>query len=157
MKDIYNTEKRLKQLIQLNVQEKILFYSLYLMWVCGWRVSEVLRVKCSELSLGHLIIVEGSKGGKSRSIIAPGLPYPMSNVSAPGESIGDCYSRFQLYRYMKSCGLMVHPKGSKNNRVCHAGRYLLANEVESKGLNSSTITDSLGHKAESSDRYYLRK
>lgn len=126
-----------------------------LMFRNGMRVSELLKLKGSDLMDNGTFIIRASKGSNNRIgfiITHKDLLYCFKGLDYP---IFSCYSRQFIYYRFKRLGINIAVFGNHNKAVTHAMRHNLIENMESKYQTSDEIKEAIGHKSVKSTEHYL--
>lgn len=121
----------------------------------GYRISEVLSVKWSDVISEDRVIVKGKKRGTASIAIVPGVSVLLQSIPPSKRSslVFSC-DYGQVYRRMLQLGFAAQPEGHVNRTVTHTPRHLLAQQVAASGglVAASNI---LHHKSLSSISHYV--
>lgn len=132
-------------------------YLIYILLVCGCRVSEVLKIKGSDVTGNYYIKITASKGSNDRIVFVPRIKGQELVQGGNKGLLFSNYSRFYVYRFCKKYGLYIITDGMKNNKVTHSFRNLYADNVLELSEGTKTASDAMGHKSLRSISYYGTK
>tara|TARA_R100000789_G_C2995341_1_gene147288 strand:- start:414 stop:1010 length:597 start_codon:yes stop_codon:yes gene_type:complete len=141
---------------QLKVEGGHLYYVLLLQYQYGLRVSEALNLRCSQISKGGKILVNGSKGSADRIIVVPELARFGANSLVGDYKIFPYISRFHVYREYKKRGISLALNGTNKRAVTHAPRHVAINEVNELSKSKEKTRQFIGHKSIKSTEHYVR-
>lgn len=130
---------------------------IWIMLHTGARVSEVLRLRWSDVALNGMISLPSSKGSNSRMCVVPlDLFVHILQCGAPIPIF--CFTdRFTVYRQLKAWGCYFGKVGSINKSVTHVCRNLYAYQIRRLTSDGEQLSRALGHKSSKSRQYYERK
>ena len=149
--NIYTSYKRIVLSYALSAVECAV---IELLMCHGLRISEVLRIKTYDIKSSGHIVIKGLKGSNDRLILpAMNLSFWMSSGSGM-LPIQDTFSRFYFYRLFKRIGLYEKFEGHVNNSVTHSFRQKLLRGLKKDGVNSSLLSDFIGHVSKKTIKYY---
>ena len=120
----------------------------------GMRAGEYLRSTIDDVIAYDLVLIRGSKGSASYTILLPGLHNQLARVKSPPPHrslSGETYMR--LYRACLALNVGRIIRGNTNVSRTHLSRHKLADNVV---LNHSEmeLTDILHHRSLTSQSYY---
>lgn len=149
--NIYTSYKRIVLSYALSAVECAV---IELLMCHGLRISEVLRIRSYDVKgTGH-VVIKGLKGSKDRLILpVMNLRFWMSSGSGL-LPIKDTFSRFYFYRLFKRIGLYEKFEGHTNNSVTHSFRQKLLRGLKKDGVDSSLLSDFIGHVSKKTIKYY---
>jgi len=127
-----------------------------LLFEYGLRVSEVCNIRAQNIMHDGRILIKASKGSLDRFIVPRSYISFWKQSPIKVESQIRCYSRFYIYRLMKSQGLAIRVSGHKTDRVTHCARVLHADSLRKQNVPRETIAQELGHKNKKNVEYYLK-
>ena len=128
-----------------------------LMYCSGCRVSEVLRIKASDVSQSGLVKITASKGSANRFVhISYSLDFLLSLKAVNGYIFAN-YNRFYIYRLFKKLGFTQKFGDNVNSSVTHYFRKSAALEALSMNNDLQDIATLLGHKSAKSAHYYNKQ
>lgn len=128
-----------------------------LMFDEGLRISDVLRIKPSDVDSSCFITVKQGKGSMIKVIrCSKNINFWLGQVRR-GFVISDVYNRFYFYRLFKKYGLQMSIEGCSNKKVTHSLRYARASVMMKVSNDLETVKQDLGHKSIKSTKYYVRK
>lgn len=135
----------------------ILFIIQELQFFNGLRISEVLRVRLSDVTKSGQIMIRGSKKSNNR-LITPAfsnilLMQCKANRLEPFATI----DRYYVYRQYKKSGISKKFAHASNNAVTHLFRYVKVNELHVQNVSNSDIQQFIGHKSIKSTEHYVKK
>jgi len=120
----------------------------------GLRISEVLRIKHSDiLTLGRLKIT-ASKNGQDRIINYEDSFDYLRFCKANGVTPFKDYDRFFLYRAYRKEGIMLFHDFDKKYSVTHALRHLVVQQLTKEIEDKSLISSIMGHKSTKTLSWY---
>lgn len=129
----------------------------YLVWILlhsGCRVSEVLRLRDSDVTGNYLIRIRASKGSEDRIVTIPPLGQGKLIGVKSNAFLFDSYSRFYVYRVCKSHGLYIKKGDLEHYSVTHSFRHVYANQIQQLAKGDSVASRAMGHKNSKSIKYY---
>ena len=125
-----------------------------LMYLYGLRISEVLKIKASQIAPSGHIFIQTLKKGKQRIII----PVKYANFWIAARRgllpLGNIYSRNYYYRLFKKCGYNKKFQGNENFSVTHYFRHRLVQDLRRNGFPDSSISQFLAHSSGKSVENY---
>lgn len=134
----------------------IMFYELaMIMYYSGCRVSEVLRLKRSDIISKNQLFLHASKNSDDRIITVPNLDLSNYLSIVDSDYILFPLSRFHVYRYSVTLGLNLLCNGLFESKPTKLFRYCYASLLYSKTKNLSLVASTLGHKNVENSRYYI--
>lgn len=130
---------------------------LHILLHSGCRVSEVLRIRSSDIDMFYNVYIRSSKGSNNRIVKVPEPSFVSFRTIVQAGDLFSCYSRFYVYRYLKASGLYLTFKNSTNKFVTHAPRlaYIKSIETLSHDLEASRVA--VGHKNVKNTIRYVNK
>lgn len=129
---------------------------LVLLYETGIRISELLKINHSRVSVSGKIYINGSKGSSDRVVNSSYYNDYWITKRNCNYLIGDIYSRNYFYRLMKKKGLILFGGYGKNNAVTHSGRYLNVQNINTLTNNLEITKNYIGHKSKNSTIIYLK-
>jgi len=156
--DVDKLSKRLHSIISPVHPAPIIIKAVVeLMYLNSLRISEVLKIKGSDISKIGNIFIHASKGSQDRwTVVSIYREFWLSFRSSPIE-LGSTYSRFYFYREFKKLGIHFKQKGNKNSSITHAFRHLSVTSQQQQVKNISASARSLGHRSTKSTKHYDSK
>lgn len=147
---------QLLELVSACRYSHVMFYELAtIMYYSGCRVSEVLRIKRSDLISNNQILLHASKNSEDRIVTIPNLDLSHHLLLFDqGQNIFQL-SRFHVYRYSISIGLNLLCNGLFEAKPTKLFRYCYASLLYSKTKNLSLVAHTLGHKNVENSKYYI--
>jgi len=128
-----------------------------LMYCSGCRISEVLRIKSSDISPSGFVKITASKGSANRFVhISYSIEFLLS-LKTTNSYIFANYNRYYIYRLFKKLGFTQKFGDNVNFSVTHYFRKSAALEALSINNDLQDITSLLGHKSAKSAHYYNKK
>lgn len=129
---------------------------IWLMYASGLRISEILKIKGTDISRSYNILVRGSK--KSNDRLVNGVLFEEFLKAYIGKStlVFSQFDRFYIYRELKKLGLCYKFAGNEKSSVTHLGRHVFALQGKEIADESMTVGKMLGHKGMSSEKYYTK-
>lgn len=129
-------------------------YAVQIMFQSGCRVSEIIRMRKSDISPSFLVHIRASKGSNNQ--IIPIQPWPglgLNYDTLPDDLFAN-FSRHYIYRQLKQLGIYELFEAHKNNSVTHLFRHLLAKESMNYFNDKTATSKNLGHKNPDNLKYY---
>lgn len=123
----------------------------------GFRVSEVLKMKPSQIINTTDLYIESDKGSRAKRVHVPELEEFLTKWKMFGLTPFKGISRFQVYRMYKRLGLVVCNGVGKNDSVTHSMRKLYIKESHNSSNNIKVTRDIAGHKSTKSTEHYVGK
>lgn len=121
----------------------------------GMRISEVLRIKGTDITINRTLFYIASKSKARCSVqIVDSWDYYSKYVGKPVYLFAH-FSRFYIYRQMKAIGLSVKFGANCNSSVTHLGRHITALNAQGATQNSKDAQRVLNHKSINSTKHYL--
>lgn len=129
-------------------------YLVLIMFQSGCRISEVIRLRKSDISPSFLIHIRASKGSNNQIIqVQPLTDFGLDYNSLP-EDLFCNFSRHYVYRQLKQFGIYEQFEAHRNNSVTHLFRHLLAKESMNYFKDRAATSKNLGHKNPDNLKYY---
>lgn len=126
-----------------------------LIWRNGLRVSELLRIKGTDVMSNGSFIIHASKHSENRiGFIVDGLPFLESWRGVPAY-IFDCYDRHFVYYMFKRLGISSNIKGNSNRAVTHVLRHQAIENINRATNSSEATAQVIGHRSKRSTEHYL--
>ena len=125
------------------------------MYTNALRVSELLKIKGTDVISNYQFIIRASKGSRERlGSVTENCKYLLSLKGY------DCYvygnfKRQNIYYMFKRLGLSFNVKNNKNKAVTHSLRHLKIQELEKVTNDKEIVADLIGHKNTKSTEHYL--
>ena len=120
----------------------------------GLRVSEVLRIKPSDISIDGTIKIKLSKSNSYTFVHAANFfDFWVNRVRNSGYDFS-YINRFYLYRLYRRKGFYLLKAGNINDSVTHSLRQLRAFIIESQFTTKESVQVALNHKSIKSSNYY---
>lgn len=123
----------------------------------GLRISEVIKIKPSDISVTGMIHIRGAKGSNDRYVVSRRYTAFWVNFVRKGNVIGDQRDRFYYYRLYKKNGIHYKKQGNVNNSVTHALRHQLIGVLEKEGYEQRNLSQLIGHKSKKSIIHYAKQ
>lgn len=147
---------QLLELVSACRYSHVMFYELAtIMYYSGCRVSEVLRIKRSDLISSNQIFLHASKNSEDRIVTIPNLDLSHHLLLFNQDQNIFQLSRFHVYRYSISIGLNLLCNGVFESKPTKLFRYCYASLLYSKTKNLSLVAHTLGHKNIENSKYYI--
>lgn len=128
-----------------------------LLYDSGTRISEILRVKGTDINAHLQIHISGSKGSNDRIISASKFNDYLLRKRGKDIYLFEGYSRFYVYRILVKLNIFISKQGDINNKVTHIFRYLYINDLQSIVGNDIEIGKLIGHKSKKSIDSYTNE
>lgn len=128
-----------------------------LMFQEGLRVSELLRIRGTDVKRNLAIVIRASKGSENRLVHPVSFRQEWQRFQGSAISIGDDYDRFFVYRLFKSYNIQLDHVSGQNRSVTHSLRYLYIRQLSADKVDLELIQKSIGHKSINSTNYYENK
>lgn len=128
-----------------------------LMIVSGARVSEVLSIRCSDISPEGRVRVRGLKRSNDRFIETPSTREYLLYCKKTHIDPFIHYDRFYVYRQLKSMGISQVFGDNKNASVTHLFRHLAILDMQEVDSSLVSAKNTIGHKSIKSTEAYGRK
>jgi len=133
-----------------------------LMYSCGLRISEALRLKVSDIdSQRMVVIVRGGKGNKDRHVPLPGRTLELLRAywreyqprnwlfaRPDGRPLAEHSVRYFLKKACRDCGI-------RKRVSCHTLRHSYATNLMAQGVDVRVIQVLLGHRSLKTTTVYL--
>jgi integrase len=120
----------------------------------GCRVSEALRIKPYDITIGGRIILKGSKGSKSAQYCVPECSQYFISCKKSGREPFGSFSRFQIYRIFKKHGISHTFGENQKASVTHLPRHIMALDITATTEDKQIVSDALRHKNEKNREFY---
>lgn len=126
-------------------------------WQSGCRISDLLLVDFTSISLSLNISILQGKGSQALSIQPVYYRDYWKQVREMKMQPMKHYNRFYFYRVYKRFGIHSRRCKGKNDLVTHAFRKNLADDLYQLDNNEKRVQGGLGHRSSASSRYYIDK
>lgn len=126
----------------------------YLMFLNSMRVSELLAIRCHEISKYGTFLIHACKGSHNR-VGQPGIvqSYLVRYVGKK-RYLFDEWNKRTIYYHFKVKGYSKHLPGKERASVTHLFRHASVYLLKNINAQADTIQHQLGHKSEKSGEYY---
>lgn len=139
---------------RMKITNTPLYYVAYLQYAYGLRVSEVLRIRVTDVLRSGRVNIKGLKGSNDRIVYCGEFATWVRGSKSRTMLVFDTMSRYYVYREYKKLGLIAS-NGEKSNRlVTHLFRHLAALELRDNDIDIDTTASLLGHKNKSNTKIY---
>ena len=125
-----------------------------LMYNGGLRVSEVLRIKGTDIVGNDRVRIKASKGSDDRLVQLFHTRDRLIGFKGSPYNVFEGLSRWYVYREFKKLGIGKRFGENRNNSVTHYFRQQQARSLENDGLEDSIRSKFLGHKNGKSIKHY---
>ena len=121
----------------------------------GLRVSELLRIKGTDIMLNGSFIIRASKFSSNRiGFVINNSEYLQSFRSFPGYIFAD-YNRHFVYYLFKRRGISAQIIGNQNKAVTHVLRHQAIENLQRATNDSAVTAQAIGHRSKKSTEHYL--
>lgn len=121
----------------------------------GLRVSELLRIKGTDIMLNGSFIIRASKFSSNRiGFVINNSEYLQSFRSFPGYIFAD-YNRHFVYYLFKRHGISAQIIGNQNKAVTHVLRHQAIENLQRATNDSAVTAQAIGHRSKKSTEHYL--
>ncbi len=121
----------------------------------GLRVSELLRIRGTDIMQNGSFIIRASKFSENRiGFIVNGAQWFQSWRSFPGEVFRD-YNRHFVYYLFKRRGISAQIIGNQNKAVTHVLRHQAIENLQRATNDSAATAQAIGHRSKRSTEHYL--
>ncbi|MFW6095788.1 MAG: tyrosine-type recombinase/integrase [Bacteroidota bacterium] len=128
-----------------------------LMYMHGLRISEVCKIRGTDVNRSGHIHIKGSKGSHNR-YVSPGRYIEFwKGIRSNPQSIGSTYSRHYWYRLFKKLGLSINTASQHRKAVTHSLRHIYLQEGIRTDEDKLTLQRSIGHKNQKSTEHYIKQ
>ncbi len=122
----------------------------------GFRVSEVLKMKSSQIINDTDLYIVSDKGSRSKRVHVPEISKLLIKCKLYGINPFHGISRFQVYRMYKRLGIMLENKVGTKVSVTHAMRKNYIRDNYDSTKNIEVAAELVGHKSVKSTEYYVK-
>lgn len=129
----------------------------WLLYHTGARISEVLRLKSSDITKDWFVKINAVKGSRSRIVKVEKPPFKVIINYNLNYYLFPELSRFYMYRVCRSYGLQLQVAGQRKKSVTHAFRHNYASQLLKLQTSENLAGRSLGHKSNNSILSYAKK
>ena len=121
----------------------------------GLRVSELLRIKGTDIMLNGSFIIRASKFSQNRiGFVVDNARWLQSYRSYPGFIFAD-YNRHFVYYLFKRHGISAQIIGNQNKAVTHVLRHQAIENLQRATNDSAATAQAIGHRSKKSTEHYL--
>ena len=121
----------------------------------GLRVSELLRIKGTDIMSNGSFIIRASKFSSNRiGFVIDNADYLQNFRSFPGYVFGD-YNRHFVYYLFKRRGISSQIIGNQNKAVTHVLRHQAIENLQRATKDSAATAQAIGHRSKRSTEHYL--
>ena len=121
----------------------------------GLRVSELLRIKGTDIMLNGSFIIRASKFSSNRiGFVINSADYLQNFRSFPGYIFAD-YNRHFVYYLFKRHGISAQIIGNQNKAVTHVLRHQAIENLQRATNDSAVTAQAIGHRSKKSTEHYL--
>lgn len=136
--------------LRLRILIELLFNS-------GIRISEALRIHSSDISANGSVFIRGSKKSGDRFIYSSMFRLELLKLRSINAYLFAEYSRFFVYRFLKSNGIFLAYSSGSNKSVTHAFRHI-ATSIDNYDISHlNALQTFINHKSSSSTLHYINK
>lgn len=149
---------QIENVISENSNEPLIHKAIIeLMYLHGLRISEVCKIRGTDVNRSGHIHIKGSKGSYNR-YVSPGRYIEFwKGIRSNPQSIGSTYSRHYWYRLFKKLGLSINTASQHRKAVTHSLRHIYLKEGIRTDEDKATLQRSIGHKNEKSTEHYINQ
>ena len=130
---------------------------IYLQYISGARVSEILNIKYTDIINSTIIRLKGLKHSSDRLIhidrYSEYFGFCKRNMIHPFSTL----NRFYIYREYKKIGFIVSFLDSNKKAVTHSFRYKYIKNLKDNNVEISLIQKEIGHKTQKTTENYEQK
>ena len=121
----------------------------------GLRVSELLRIKGTDIMSNGSFIIRASKFSSNRiGFVINNADYLQNFRSFPGYVFSD-YNRHFVYYLFKRLGIGAQIIGNRNKAVTHVLRHQAIENLQRATEDSAATAQAIGHRSKKSTEHYL--
>lgn len=136
--------------LRLRILIELLFNS-------GIRISEALRIHSSDISQNGSVFIRGSKKSGDRFIYSSMFRLELLQLRSINAYLFADYSRFFVYRFLKSNGVFLAYSTGSNQSVTHAFRHIATSIDNSDISHLNALKSFINHKSAFSTLHYIKK
>lgn len=152
------TTEDIYSLITVKRNELGIIYALLLIQLRGgFRVSEVLKMKYSQIINDNELFIIADKGSNSKRVYVPEISKLLCDCRLNKFDPFKGISRFQVYRFYKSMGISLQNGVGKNKSVTHMPRKLYVRDSYNSSNSLEISKQLIGHKSIKSTKYYVKE
>ena len=120
----------------------------------GCRISEILSIRASDITVIGTVNIRAKKGSENRIIHFASATEFLKSCRLNNIKPFELYDRFYVYRQFKKYGISIHTGNSSKNSVTHSFRHLYINSARKENIQAETIQKSVGHKNKANTEKY---
>ena len=136
--------------LRLRILIELLFNS-------GIRISEALKIHSADISANGSVFIRGSKKSGDRFIYSSMFRLELLKLRSINTYLFADYSRFFVYRFLKSNGIFLAYSSGSNKSVTHAFRHI-ATSIDSTDISHlNALKSFINHKSSFSTLHYINK
>lgn len=136
--------------LRLRILIELLFNS-------GIRISEALRIHSSDISANGSVFIRGSKKSGDRFIYSSMFRLELLKLRSINAYLFSDYSRFFVYRFLKSNGIFLAYSSGSNKSVTHAFRHLATSIDNSDISHLNALKSFINHRSSISTLHYINR
>lgn len=140
---------------RLKTINMVLYYVAKIQLEGACRISEVLRVKSTDIDKLGRIVIRGLKGSNDRIVNCEVAKYYLSYCKSAGCDPFSMYNRFYIRRLYIRMGIFVRHDGCSVASVTHALRYVSAEIAQNNRESLEATQGLLGHKNVENTKLYV--
>ena len=134
-------------------QNEYLACIIYLQAREGLRISEILKIKDTDVSKSGNIKIHVSKSKEIKIVSAGEFSDFIVKLAKVNRGLLFQFNRFYVYREYRKLGIKTETVYGKKNAVTHAPRHILASEIR-KEVAGEGLSNKLNHKNSNSSKHY---
>lgn len=125
-----------------------------LLFLNGLRISEVRKIRGTDITATGHIRIRSSKGSWSRMAVTGIYKSYWMRQKGRATALFIDYSRFWFYRQFKRYGIVLSHGAGFNDSVTHAFRHILLKAASAENIETETLQKYIGHKSIKSTKTY---
>lgn len=148
------SESLLNSVSQLKKRSEVLYYFALLQMENGLRVSELISVRCSDITVTGSFKIRGKKRSHNRMITGGEAKQYLLKCKGNGVNPFSHLDRFHIRREYLKAGINYYLRGDKKAKVTHIFRHLFVSGMLQSGIEVEEAKTFIGHKSVSSTEQY---
>ena len=128
---------------------------LSLQYETGIRISEVLNIRGTDITVNRMVRIKASKGSENRVFNISSNWDFWSKYRKQYGKVFECYSRFYVYREYKKLGISFSFGIGNKMSVTHSLRHIMGRAMQDTNIDKSLIQKQLGHVNKKSTNTYM--